>query len=667
MRNYNLKITRFDDVFAKKATLSEISWNDLCNQVENPQVYYQKKSMPLIKMATFGDIRTDQDSLRHDSNLLKVYGIEGDYDAEQVPMAEAAKLLEKRGITAVLFTSPSATPQKPRYRILAPFSRAYEPEERNHFAGLLNAALGGILATESFTLSQSFYYGKANTYYEVIRVEGEPIDFKDGQWEPAFPAPRQINSNGQKAPIQDRIETAIQSIYNNDAYYQPALSLTALYFNSGMSREASKATVKAIMSQHPNPNKDIKKYIADVDGFLASQDFKDQEEKKTFVVPLVKFSKDKNGKILPTQANLIKLLETYQLRYDEFRAAYMGVFDGVMRVITEEDYTRIQFHSEQLGFGKVSTAMVRENVLMICMNNSFDSAIEWGNGLVWDGVERCQDLLVKYFGAEQSAYVDAASMYIASAMGGRLMEPGCKADAAIVLVGDQGAGKTVSINALAPMQDTFVEISLHSRDTDLSRHLRGKLIGELAELRGLKSKESEDIKAWMSRTTEEWVPKYMEFTKTFKRRLTFWGSTNDSQFLNDVTGNRRWLPIKVKKPHPELIKRDVEQIWAEAIYIYKNYGVLWQAVQELAEEARQEHFDEDPFVDEVRSFLNLKSAVEKFTPKEIWAGTNKFAGEFDTRANNQVKRAMSVLGWEFKPLWIGNKTVRGFVRKNKNV
>ncbi len=677
MPNYSLTVTVFPDVFAKTFKAGNVSWNQLCEQIENPKVYPWKKSMPLLKLASFGDTKTDEGSLRHDSNILEVYGLEGDYDAEKVSMQQAADMLDKKGIMAILYTSPTATKEKPRYRILTPFSKAREPDERYHYEGLLNAALGGILARESFTLSQTYYFGKANNYYETIRVDGEPIDFKEGQWDAIYPNflnGKTAYSNGKIAdltPRTDRISEAIRRIYSNENYYQPALSLTALYFTSGMSRADAIATVKSLMQAHPKPNGDIDRYIADVDGFLAGEDFKDRKvtitdsgELQTTPVPINNtYAVNKSGKIEITQANLLKLLANYQLRYDEFRATYMGVFDGVMRVITEEDYTRIQYKAEQMGFLRVPTTMVRENVLMCCANNTFDSAVEWGNSLVWDGIPRCDSLLSTYFGAEDNPYTSAASLYVASAMGGRLMEPGCKADSAIVLVGPQGAGKTISIQALSPMEDSFVEISLHSRDSDLSRHLRGKLIGELAELRGLKSKDAEDIKAWMSRTNEEWVPKYMEFTKTFKRRLTFWGSTNDSQFLNDVTGNRRWLPINVINPNPELIKKDCLQIWAEAIDIFKNYGILWKVVQELADDARADHFDEDPFVEDVREFLALKSAINRFTSKEIWAGVGKIGMDFDWKAASQIKRAMLLLGWEHKVIRQGDKLSKGYVKK----
>jgi predicted P-loop ATPase len=150
-----------------------------------------------------------------------------------------------------------------------------------------------------------------------------------------------------------------------------------------------------------------------------------------------------------------------------------------------------------------------------------------------------------------------------------------------VLIGKQGAGKSTSISALAPLDETFFELNLSDRNNDQSRQIRGKLIAELAELRGLQGRESEDIKAFLSRTDEKWVPKYKEFETTFKRRLTFWGTSNESEFLSDHTGNRRWLPVDIKNPDTEAVKRDRDQIWAEAIQIYKEKGICWKEVRNI--------------------------------------------------------------------------------------
>jgi len=699
MSNYSLKLTRFDSVKADKYKTVDVEWSKLCEILRSPKEYEKREDMPLLKLATITGGKTANGSFRGDETIDEVYGIEGDYDGGLISMEDAAQKAQRMGVNLAFYSTGRSTPEAPRWRVLANLTGPVQPEERQYWVGMLNYVMGGILAPESFVLSQSFFYGKIKgSDYKVLFLDGQPIDTFDGQFDPIY-AKSKEKPEAQKSASEHThtitLEEAgrmLEYISPNSSYfdwlhvgmglkhqfgdeafelwdewsakakgvdsegkpvYKPRV-MWAKWSGFGLNPRVNPITIataiKLAQANGYKPQVKAEKVDAATDFGVAAGGSKD-----SFTLA--------GGKIEATQANLLVLLKHYQLRYDEFRAAYMGVFDKEVRVLEEADYTRIQLVSEAMGFKKMSTAMIRENVLMVCMNNKFDSGIEWGESLKWDGVERCQNLLHKYFGADDTPYTAAASMYIASAMGGRLMEPGCKADAAIVLVGSQGAGKTVSINALSPMDDTFAEISLHSRDADLSRLLRGKLIGELAELRGLKSKDAEDIKAWMSRTTEEWTPKYMEFTKQFKRRLTFWGSTNDIEFLNDITGNRRWLPVVVSKPDPEAIKNDREQIWAEAIYIFKNFGVLWQAVQELAEDVRKNHFDEDPLVEEVREFLRLKSAVDFFTGKEIWASTSMGIMIFDRKASQQIKRAMEYLGWTTGVKWQAGKSVRGYVKK----
>ena len=364
-------------------------------------------------------------------------------------------------------------------------------------------------------------------------------------------------------------------------------------------------------------------------------------------VAVTEYVRDKKGLIEPTQQNLRIFMQQYQLRYDEFGAAYMGLFDDKVQNLIDEHITQIQYEAEVAGFKRLATAFVRENAIYEAKRNSFDSAIEWGNSLVWDNQPRCDHLLVHYFGASDSDYTRAASLYIASAMGGRLMDPGCKADAAIVLIGKQGAGKSTAISALTPLEETFLEINLSTRDADLSRQLRGKLIGEIAELRGLHSREAEDIKAFMSRTHEKWVPKYKEFETTFARRLTFWGTSNEMEFLSDHTGNRRWLPVEIKSPNADLVKQDRDQIWAEAIDIYRKNGILWQEVQDLAPEVHKEHTFIDPLQAELEYWLINKDPNIPITIKNFHASTKmgEFSSHIEQKQSRAIGRAFTALGY----------------------
>jgi hypothetical protein len=173
-----LKLTRFEDVRAQEAEVFDTTFAEFAKGICAPKrTYPSKGDCPLLKLATFGDVKTDKDCLRHDANVRTVTGIEGDHDAGTMKLEEAALLLELAGLQAVLYTSASNTKEHPRWRVLAFFSRERTPQERTKFAARLNGVLKGELAPESFSLSQSFYFGRVEgAEYEAARIDGDNID-----------------------------------------------------------------------------------------------------------------------------------------------------------------------------------------------------------------------------------------------------------------------------------------------------------------------------------------------------------------------------------------------------------------------------------------------------------------------------------------------------------
>lgn len=170
-----LQATLFPDLSGHARRERSLPWSKWTEHLRSPRTYPAKERMPLIKLARFGDARSDAGSFRHDANIVMVDGVEGDYDGGEVTLADAATMLAGSDVRAVVYSSPSSTPERPRWRVLAPLSEPCEPSRRREYVGRLNAVLGGILAPESFVLSQAFYIGRAETaaHYEVQEVAGE--------------------------------------------------------------------------------------------------------------------------------------------------------------------------------------------------------------------------------------------------------------------------------------------------------------------------------------------------------------------------------------------------------------------------------------------------------------------------------------------------------------
>jgi hypothetical protein len=171
----------------------------------------KKDKLALLKFAQFGDRwncdeKGKKTSLRHDENIDAVTGLEGDYDGEKMPMEAAAGILRNAGIESLLYTSASHTPEKPRWRVLCPLSAPLTgnmqrlKERRSHHVGVLNAVLGGVLTSESFTLAQGFYFGRLTGRPDptFVRLEGLCIDQMTNPPVPQFCKDKEQKANGDE-------------------------------------------------------------------------------------------------------------------------------------------------------------------------------------------------------------------------------------------------------------------------------------------------------------------------------------------------------------------------------------------------------------------------------------------------------------------------------------
>lgn len=222
-----------------------VRWSELVRFIEDQEnVHYtNKKDCPLISLCSYGSEKTEKGVLRHASNVRKVYGVEIDYDGEQMTPAEAQKLLRDAGIRAVIYTSPSHRPEHPRWRALLPLSKPHAPEDRARMVGKVNAALGGVVSRESFTLSQSFYIGHVrNAEYLVYETHGKPVDRV--KIEPQMPGGTETDEeyNPQFDATPD--EVFIESYEKGEGRYDATLALTSRWVSRGINPEKVRARLK---------------------------------------------------------------------------------------------------------------------------------------------------------------------------------------------------------------------------------------------------------------------------------------------------------------------------------------------------------------------------------------------------------------------------------------
>lgn len=327
--------------------------------------------------------------------------------------------------------------------------------------------------------------------------------------------------------------------------------------------------------------------------------------------PKFKRGKGNDTSILATVTNAVQALARpdligMRIAHDVFRDEMMVSRPGAdeWRAITDADMVTLRMAMERLGFKAAPKELARDAAVRVAADNEFDTAILWASSLQWDGVPRVERFLVDYLGCEDTPYTRAVGRYMWSAMAGRALVPGVQADMAPIFKGGQGLRKSSLIRALVPSDEFYAEVDFSAKEEDTVRNLRGVLVAEIAELSGLHTRALESIKKFMTRRVEKWVPKFKEFSTSFKRRSIFIGSTNEDEILADTTGNRRWLPVVVSKADVEGVVRDRLQLWAEGVALFKANGVCWQAAEALADGAHSQFRIADSWEDAILRWLD---------------------------------------------------------------
>lgn len=261
---------------------------------------------------------------------------------------------------------------------------------------------------------------------------------------------------------------------------------------------------------------------------------------------------------------------------------------------------------------------------VVLKENAYHEVQDYLRGLTWDGTERLDTLLVRYMGAEDTPYTRAVTRKWMCGAVKRAMEPGCKFDAMLVLVGTQGIGKSRLGFLLS--KGWFTDSLTRMDGKEAYEGLRGAWIVEVAELAAAKRSEQEAQKKFISAQADFYRPAYGKNITEFPRQCVFLGSTNDSEPLKDNTGGRRYWPVicaGVNRGQHIGLEQEVDQLWAEAVTRYKAGESLWLNDEKIAEEAEGVQAmltiqDEDEWYGMVEEFLDIKlpaNWVER-TPEE---------------------------------------------------
>ena len=212
-----------------------------------------------------------------------------------------------------------------------------------------------------------------------------------------------------------------------------------------------------------------------------------------------------------------------------------------------------------------------------------DALQEYLEGLVWDGVPRVETLLIRYLKAEDTSYTRVVTRKFMAGAVARGMEPGCKFDSVLTLIGAQGTGKSLLADVLGG--EWYNDNIQTFTGKEASEQLRGVWIVEIPEVDRFSAKyEASAVKQFITRRDDIYRVPFERRTTPHPRRCVFLASTNAPEFLTDATGNRRWWIVRcsatpdARGEDLSSLRRDRDQVWAEAV-------ALWRAGEPLTLDA----------------------------------------------------------------------------------
>jgi hypothetical protein len=379
------------------------------------------------------------------------------------------------------------------------------------------------------------------------------------------------------------------------------------------------------------------------------------------------FEVDSRGRIKFNQRNIrvaLNLLEV-NLKYDAFHDiipvtgldGYNVVNDAAVAKMWLTVEEQFRFLPPKDLFFTVIDETARQN--------TFHPVCDYLDSHTWDETHRVDNWLVAYGGAADTPYVRAVGRLMLIAAVRRVRNPGCKFDEIVILEAVQGTDKSNALAALAVEDDWFsddLSMSIVHDGKKVIEQTRGRWIIEVAELSGMRKAEVEHLKAFSSRRVDRGRMAYGRLTIDVPRQFIVVGTTNSEKYLKDLTGNRRFWPVRIDKFDVAALKRDRDQLWAEAAML-ESQGAsinLDPSLWGVAAIEQHERTAEDPWIEAIENAIGDRKG--KISAAHSWILVGVPTERRDQVHNARLGHAMKSLGFKRGTYQFEGKVAKGYAR-----
>ena len=300
-----------------------------------------------------------------------------------------------------------------------------------------------------------------------------------------------------------------------------------------------------------------------------------------------------------------------------------------------------------------------QSLLSYIWDYRVDPFMQWVEGLpAWDGKPRIETWLQVVFDCDDTALHRWAAQWLFLAPILRAWRPGAKLDESVVLIGEQGCGKSTAVRMVLPAspEGWFADgLVLSDRPKERAEALAGRVIVEASEMAGASRADLESLKAFLTRQDDGVVRlAYARRPVPTPRRCIIVGTANHDCLPNDPTGLRRFAAVRVAGRDVGKLRAwldaEREQCFAEALALHRK-GVhprlphsLVVAQTEANETARRK---DDVLEDAVAEWC--ANQPDDFTVRDVAIGCNLVDAEtpakLDPRTQHRIGAALRMAGF----------------------